>query len=437
MTRPSPFNVPMAIPFDPAYPLWMVGKVAKLWDGDGWKPESLSWKEGCYIHAGLSGPGQIRYSGKDVVPFLESIFVNNFSRFKIGTAKHAIACNDQGLIAGHGVLQRLAEQEFRIFVHGLWTPYQHSKSKMDVQQEFQNNYLFQVAGPASLASLSAACGEDLGDVGFLRYRQITIAGKRCEIMRIGMAGTLAYELHGPIDEGPDVYESVLRSGTAHQIKQLGWKTYYVNHVEGGFPQQIWTFLPATVDDEAFKAFAAGAPTYRVGPAGPLYCGSVDPADRRARFRTPHEVGWERSIVLDHDFIGRSAMERELRDPQRTIVTLEWNSEDVLDVQASYLRPGKEYKHLEFPVTPQFGGLIGHADHVQQSGRNVGVASGVVYSYYFRRVLSHCTIDRDQAKIGNQVTVLWGDHGGVIKEIRASVARYPYLSENRNQSIHSR
>jgi glycine cleavage system aminomethyltransferase T len=80
------------------------------------------------------------------------------------------------------------------------------------------------------------------------------------------------------------------------------------------------------------------------------------------------------------------------------------------------------------------GIIGHADHVVKGGRDVGIASGVAYSYHFRKILSHCTIDIDQAEIGNEVIVRWGDHGGAIKDIRAQVAQYPYLTENRNQVV---
>jgi glycine cleavage system aminomethyltransferase T len=65
---------------------------------------------------------------------------------------------------------------------------------------------------------------------------------------------------------------------------------------------------------------------------------------------------------------------------------------------------------------------------------VGISSGTVYSYHFRKVLSHATIDLAQAQIGTGVTVLWGDHGGPIKPVRARVARFPYLREGRNQSV---
>jgi vanillate/3-O-methylgallate O-demethylase len=430
----SLFSVPAGVPFDPAYPLWAVGAIAKPWDFNGWQRESLSWKIGCYIHGGLSGPGQVRYRGPGAERFLESVFVNNFSKFKVGVAKHAIACNEDGLVAGHGVLQRLADDEFRIFVHGLWGPFQHSRADFDVEQTIENNYLFQVAGPKCIDTLRAATGEDLGDVGFLRFKQVTVAGRECELMRIGMAGSLAYELHGPMEDAHEVYNAVLAAGEPHGIEQLGWKTYYVNHVEGGFPQQIWTFLPATAGVDGFSEFAATAPSYRVGSSRPLMCGSVEPDNLRARYRTPQEVGWGRSIVFDHDFIGRAALEREMAAPKRTIVTLEWNSDDVQAVFASYFSAGPEYKLFEFPVTPHHMGLIGHADHVTVGGRHVGIASGVIYSLFFKQILSHCTIDIDQAEIGNEVIVHWGDHGGPIKEIRAKVARYPYLTEGRNQAV---
>jgi glycine cleavage system aminomethyltransferase T len=155
---------------------------------------------------------------------------------------------------------------------------------------------------------------------------------------------------------------------------------------------------------------------------------------RARYRTPQEVGWGRSIQLDHEFIGRPALEREAANPRRTIVTLEWNDDDVIDIYATHFRPGQEYKCIEKPVKPHFMGLIGHSDHVLKDGRPIGIASGVVYSYYFRKVLSCCTIDIDQAAIGNEVVVQWGDHSRRIKEVRARVARYPYLTENRNQVV---
>jgi len=52
----------------------------------------------------------------------------------------------------------------------------------------------------------------------------------------------------------------------------------------------------------------------------------------------------------------------------------------------------------------------------------------------RLMISHGTIDIDASKPGTQVIIQWGDYGGPIKEIRAQVDRYPFLSEGRNKTL---
>src|SRR5262249_10292514 len=82
-----------------------------------------------------------------------------------------------------------------------------------------------------------------------------------------------------------------------------------------FPQIRWSFIPfPAVPDERASAFISKFLKF---------AGSVDPADLRARFRTPVEVGWHRMCKFDHDFLGRAALESEVANPKRTVVTLRW------------------------------------------------------------------------------------------------------------------
>ena len=78
--------------------------------------------------------------------------------------------------------------------------------------------------------------------------------------------------------------------------------------------------------------------------------------------------------------------------------------------------------------------MAHADHVHKGGREIGYSSGTIYSSSFREFLSLGCVDIDQDKIGNEVEVQWGDYGGAIKTIRATVARFPYLAEGRNSDV---
>jgi glycine cleavage system aminomethyltransferase T len=72
--------------------------------------------------------------------------------------------------------------------------------------------------------------------------------------------------------------------------------------------------------------------------------------------------------------------------------------------------------------------------VLKNGVPVGVSSGRMHSYYYRTMISQCSIDTEHSTLGTEVTVLWGDPGTRQKEIRATVARFPYLDENRNERI---
>lgn len=42
--------------------------------------------------------------------------------------------------------------------------------------------------------------------------------------------------------------------------------------------------------------------------------------------------------------------------------------------------------------------------------------------------------RNPIELSTEVTVLWGDPGTKQKEIRATVSRFPYLHENRNEQV---
>ena len=168
----SPFADLRGLPYydEPILHLNMGGRLW-AWEFDGWKPESMSWKTGCYIHTGLSNT-QTNFVGPDVKEFFSSIAVNGFETFEIGSMKHSIYCNDDGLITAHAILQRNDEHEYRYYAGQPWPHYKllTSGGRFDVQMQPVEAYLTQIAGPTSLETLERATGESLRDIGFLRFR---------------------------------------------------------------------------------------------------------------------------------------------------------------------------------------------------------------------------------------------------------------------------
>jgi len=386
------------------------------------------------------------YSGPNAQELLSWTSINNVYKWPIGTSKHLVSTDADGLIVSHGLTVRdaedrfrqfasgpwawyqagqLGEDRFRQFASGPWAWYQAGQLGLDVEVSVENIFILQIAGPKSIQLIERMLGRNIRDLALLAIQSVKIAGIEAEIelSRIGMVGTLAYEIRGPFEAGAAVFDAAYRAGQEFNVKRMGWRTYAVNHTEGGFPQSYVSFTSAAITDSDFMNAMGALPVAMTG--------SAHPSDARARFRTPQEVNWAWMAKFNHDFIGREALEREAAEPKRKTVILRWNADDVLDVFASHLRPGPEYKFIEFPSAPQQP-AGGHADLVTKDGSTVGYSSAVIYSYYYRELISQCVIDLGEAEIGNEVVVHWGDHGGPIKEIRATVQRFPYLDLPNNR-----
>lgn len=398
-----------------------------LWDGDGWQEESMSWKESCYIHSGLSTCPETVFVGPDAQKLLSMVSINDVYDWPINKSKHLVMCDEHGWVANHCLAVRDGEDAFRTFCDLPWAEYQLSKHpELDVNCSKRWDFNLQLGGPKSLTVLEAAIQQDCHDLGFLEVRPVELEGFEgdFEICRIGMVGTLAYELRGPLDLVNDVYDLVYQAGLPYGIKRLGWRTYVVNHTEGGFPQLNCTFTIAGILYEDYMENFSGR-------LQPFLSGSIDPANIEARLRTPQDCDWDWMAKFNHDFIGREAVEAAVANPTKKLVTLRWNADDFADIFASFTQEGEPYKMFEFPCgQPAPAG--GHVDLVTKDGEQVGLASVPVYSLYYHAVISHATLDIDQAEIGNEVIVHWGDYGKRIKEVRATVERYPYLDLESNR-----
>ena len=77
----------------------------------------------------------------------------------------------------------------------------------------------------------------------------------------------------------------------------------------------------------------------------------------------------------------------------------------------------------------------HADLVlTPDGQEIGTSAGRVVSTTYRRMISLAFISREHADLGTELVVLWGNPGTRQKRIRATVARFPYLTDERNDKI---
>ena len=397
-----------------------------------WIDETMSWKQTCSI-GDWTFLWERRFKGRDVLKLFSDTSVNSFQKFDVLQSKHVTHTNKAGKVIAEGILTRLSEDEYMLFGRGtFWVDFNRRKGNYDVESRADDWFNFQVAGPTALPLLEKVAGRSLRDVKFMHSGEIEIAGCKMLALRQGMSGEIGFELQGPTEHAAQVYDAIIAAGPEFGLRRLGGRAIFINHLEACFPTIITDYMPAVFDEDMkgyLDEFQAAMPrvsaTFNVA-------GSYDSDDIRDWYRSPVELGWGKNIKFDHDFIGRAALEEEVANPRRMMRTLVWNGDDVADVHASLFRKDQTpYQFMEMPRDQR--GFM-YADRVVRNGVDVGIATSRGYSYYFREMLSLCTIDVSHAEIGTDVVVLWGEPGQRQKEIRAKVAPAPYKQDNRRADL---
>lgn len=419
----------------------------------GWRDEAQAAEKSAYLGTALMDTSPIYdVSGPDVAEFFNRFFVNKFSKLKVGGIRHGILCNEKGQIMTDGVVMKINDDTFRTYwlspclqflVEKYGKDYDISGKDISGSETF-----FQIAGPEAYNIMIEAVGYDkkLDDLKFAHHDMFKIAGKDVRILRMGMTGNLAYEVHGAMDDGADVYNAIWAAGKPKGMRKIGQQTYMMSHTPGGMPNILDHYPMPWFESEdgvyaGFSEFLAGMPQYAVYNYNRDLLGSVGD-DLESRFVTPFDTGWGNMIKFTHEFPGKEALQ-ELKDhpeKQRHVVTLEWNADDVADVYKSWLqgRDGVVYDPIDDrPVDVYFNfpheGYVYHADKVLINDKQIGISSMRTLSPYYKHMISLAFIDGDYAKEGNELVVLWGNPGHPQKKIRAKVSYYPYVSQDQEDN----
>ena len=416
----------------------------------GWRDETDSWKKTVYLGAALMNSPILDVTGPDLSRFFNRICVNNFDIFSIGRIKHAVICNDKGQIMTDGVVMKTAEDTYRTYWLNPILGYLVDKLKKEYDIVCEDltgkEYFFQIAGPLSLKVMEKACGCDLHDLAFANHRLIKINDRDVRILRLGMTGNLAYEIHGDINDATVVYSAVWDAGKDFEMRKLGQLAYCMNHTEGGYPNihihyPLPWFESEDLGFEGLASYLSQFPWLAYYNYNRRLIGSLGD-DLQSRFVTPIDVGWSSLIRFDHEFTGKAALELAAKTISRQVVTLEWNADDIADVYSSQFR-GFEVEPYDFiEDRPNdvfyFGGdqFTYLADKVVSHDKMVGISVGRGVSNYYRRMISLAFIEPAYAKEGSELAIIWGSPGRPQKKIRARVARFPYLNFDRNNELNT-
>lgn len=416
-------------------------------DFSNWIKEQRAWRETAVLYDQSHHMDNVFLRGSDAIKLISDTAINSVAKFAVNKAKQYVPTTASGHVIGDGILFHEAENEYVyvgrapasnwLMFHAETGDYKDLDIEVDRRSPSRpygdpvsrRYYRYQIQGPKAWDIIEKLNGGPLEKIGFFNMASMTIAGKQVRTLRHGMAGAPGLELWGPYDDHKVIRDAIVEAGSQFGMLQVGSRAYPSNTLESGW---IPSPLPAIYTGEEERTFREwlGADSYEA--TGTL-AGSFVSENIEDYYLTPWELGYGSFIKFDHDFIGRSSLEKMDPAAQRRKVTLAWDADDLGKVLSSPLNvDGPNYKYFDLPLANY--GSANYDKVVDADGNTVGFSMFTGYSANERRGLSLAVVDPDVPE-GAELKVVWGEPGGGTKkasvepheqtEVRAVVSPVPY------------
>jgi glycine cleavage system aminomethyltransferase T len=381
-----------------------------------WRDEQMAWRRTSVLFDQSHHMANLNIKGPDALKLISKLAVNSVAKFPVDMAKQFVAVNHDGYVIGDNILFHLEEDEYQAV--GIppsvnWLHYHAVTGGYDVRIWRDDNsfyrkgdprlYRYQVQGPGAMNVIRDATGQEPPKLKFFYMTRLKIAGKEVRALRHGMAGEPGLEIWGPWADNDAVHAALLEAGKKHGMVQVGGRAYHTNALESGWLPRP---LPAIYSGEKLKPYREWLTENAYETTSPLG-GSFHSDNIEDYYFTPYELDYGRIIGFDHDFIGRTALEKmaaDGRSERRRKVTFVWNGDDTAAAYGSLFHKGPGAKFINLPMSlyDTF-----HADRVEANGKVVGLSTWTGYSANERAMLSLGARDRGDAGVGRGQAVLEG------------------------------
>ncbi|MGZ9808875.1 aminomethyl transferase family protein [Pseudoroseicyclus sp. H15] len=412
-----------------------------------WMEEQRAWRQSVVLFDQSLHMTDLYVRGPDVMRLLSDLAVNSFKGFGPGKAKQIVCVSHEGYLIGDCILFGLGENEVNIVgrpnlpnwvqFHAETGDYdvtvERDERRIDAPDAPRKTYRYELQGPNAMALL-----DELNEGGplvtkFFNMGEITIAGHKARTLSHGMGGAEGLEFWGPAADGPAVKAAILTAGEKHGLRQAGARAYSSVAAESGW---IPSPVPAIYTGEAMRAYREWLPAASFEGIASIG-GSLQSDAMDDYYVTPWEFDYGRVVKFDHDFIGRTALERMAEGPHRQKVTLVWDKAGVLDIFAGLMEPDPKPKLMEMPT----GHYAAHPfDAVLDSeGRRIGFSTYPTYSANESAWISLAVVEPGVAAPGSRVRLLWGEAEATEKpvverhrqvELGAEVQPWPIYAASR-------
>jgi aminomethyltransferase len=189
----------------------------------------------------VSHMGEVEIAGKDALPFLQKITVNDVARLSEGSVQYSAMCYDDGGIVDDLLVYHLGDR-YMLVINA-------SNTAKDIAWMRQNlsgdvlltdrtdaTSLLAVQGPRALGTLQKLTRVDLQALPYYHFTRGVLADVEMLISRTGYTGERGYELYFPADPatGARVWGAIMDAGKDAGILPIGLGARDTLRLEMGF-----------------------------------------------------------------------------------------------------------------------------------------------------------------------------------------------------------
>jgi aminomethyltransferase len=317
--------------------------------------------------------------GPDAEVLMQQAVTRDIRRLAVGQVAYTAVCNETGGMIDDATVFRLAQDNFRFVggdeYDGVWLKELAERLGLRVFVKPSTDQLHNLAvqGPASRdimkeivwAPPTQPALDELKWFRFLVGRIGGYDGIPLVVSRTGYTGELGYEVFCHPDDGPAVWDAIADAGAPHGLKPLGLEALDMIRIEAGLIFAGYEF------DDQVDPFEAG-------------------------------IGFAVKLDSEDDFVGKEALIERSAHPQRTLVGLEIEGNE----------------------------LCGHGDEVYDGRRRVGVITSGTRSPVLRKNIALCRMAVQYSEPGTSVEV--GKLDGLQKRLPAQVVRVPFYDPDKTK-----
>jgi aminomethyltransferase len=350
-----------------------------------------------------------RITGADSERLLAAMMTRDVRRCRPGQAMYTVWCNDAGYVLEDGVVFREAEDDWLLTAADPNLGYLESlvgRMRVEIEDVSPDYGMLAVQGPRSREIL-ARLAPEVDDLAFFGLTPAKIGGAPVVISRTGYTGDLGFEVRVESDEAMGVLDKIIQAGEGQGFRPFGEDALMMLRIEAGLSLIGVEFASARyafTDAERF---------------------------------TPKELGfgWMRGkdgsqLGADRPFVGRRAIEAELRDDTSRWATVglwvDWREYARLHTDRGLLVPKDENPmpwELMLYGTPERDSYVGYA-------------TSFMYSPMLQRHIAIARVLPELAAKGSTVHVeMTVDHEYL--SVPATTARLPLYNPPRKTSSNPR